>query len=177
MVRKTHLLRHFVPKMIIHFTKTGSGQSQHVERKAPKRERSVRREDIPKHTPIVMGEFGCNGGWYPNATLCTPHVRQLQISSCLAGAKRKTPLTEPFMDFKNDHHFTKTSARDKHRKTQKRVMAFFAGFSSWLFWTYDSYAEQQQYTGTQWYGMVDDDNAIGSVLAPASNPDPCSTAP
>ena len=43
-----------------------------------------------------------------------------------------------------------------------------AGFSSWLFWTYDSNDVQPD-----WYGMVDDDDAIGSVLAPASNPDPC----
>eukprot|EP01043_Picozoa_sp_COSAG02_P076212 COSAG02_NODE_16078_length_1115_cov_1.003937_1_plen_273_part_10 len=41
-------------------------------------------EKIPQKVPIVMGEFGCNVNWYPNATLCAPNVRQLQISSCAA---------------------------------------------------------------------------------------------
>ena len=39
---------------------------------------------IPEKVPIVMGEFGCNINWYPNATMCAPNVRQLQISSCAA---------------------------------------------------------------------------------------------
>ena len=36
--------------------------------------------DIRKQTPIVMGEFGCNANWYPNASMCSPHVRQLQVT-------------------------------------------------------------------------------------------------
>ncbi len=91
--------------------------------------KTVEWDQIPKATPIVMGEFGCNANWYPNASLCSPHVRRLQVSSCAAG------------------------------------------FSSWLFWTYDSNDVQPD-----WYGMVDDGNAIGSVLAPTSNPDPCKEA-
>ena len=37
-------------------------------------------DDIRKQTPIVMGEFGCNANWYPNASMCSPHVRQLQVT-------------------------------------------------------------------------------------------------
>jgi hypothetical protein len=85
--------------------------------------------DIPKSVPIMMGEFGCNINWYPNATQCAPNVRQLQISSCAAG------------------------------------------FTSWLFWTYDSNDVQPD-----WYGMIDDDGAIDSVLAPINHPDPCKAA-
>ena len=83
-------------------------------------------EEIPKTKPIVMGEFGCNIKWYPNATMCAPNVWQLQISSCAVG------------------------------------------FTSWLFWTYDSNDVQPD-----WYGMVDDDGAIDSVLAPVKHTDPC----
>jgi hypothetical protein len=42
--------------------------------------RSIRNE-----TPVIMGEFGCNYQWYPNATACAPHVRELQITSCAFG--------------------------------------------------------------------------------------------
>ena len=37
-------------------------------------------DGIRKQTPIVMGEFGCNANWYPNASMCSPHVRQLQVT-------------------------------------------------------------------------------------------------
>ena len=80
---------------------------------------------IPKSKPIIMGEFGCNSKWYPNATVCSPHVRQLQISSCAAG------------------------------------------FTSWLFWTYDSNNVQRD-----WYDMIGDDGAINFVLSPTNNPHP-----
>lgn len=86
-------------------------------------------DKIPKAVPILMGEFGCNAHWYANATLCAPHVRELQRSSCARG------------------------------------------FTSWLFWTYDSNDVQ-----SDWYGMVDDNGAIDAVLTPNTHPDPCKSA-
>ena len=84
---------------------------------------------VANHTPVLMGEFGCNESWDLNATTCAPRMRQLQLSSC-----------------------------DQ-------------GFVGWLFWTYDS-AEQPP---PHWYTLVEDGGAINRVLAPAKNPDPCSS--
>ena len=40
---------------------------------------------IRQDVPILLGEFGCNWNWQPNATACAPSVRQLQLSSCAQG--------------------------------------------------------------------------------------------
>ena len=49
-------------------------------------------DGIRKQTPIVMGEFGCNANWYPNASMCSPHVRQLQVSpTALALVRSRRP--------------------------------------------------------------------------------------
>jgi len=42
-------------------------------------------DQVPTDIPVMMGEFGCNWNWYPNANACAPHVRQLQLSSCDKG--------------------------------------------------------------------------------------------
>ena len=48
--------------------------------------------DIRKQTPIVMGEFGCNAKWYPNASMCSPHVRQLQVRPTPRALVRSRPI-------------------------------------------------------------------------------------
>jgi hypothetical protein len=40
---------------------------------------------IEPHTPIMMGEFGCNEEWGLNATTCAPMLKTLQRSSCAQG--------------------------------------------------------------------------------------------
>lgn len=53
------------------------------------------------------------------------------------------------------------------RELQRSSCEF--GFSGWLFWTYDT-AEQPD---PHWYTMVEGGGAIGAVLAPRGNPEPC----
>lgn len=123
-------------------------------------------QDIPKNIPIVMGEFGCNINWYPNATACAPNVRQLQISSCAAGftgwlfwcgtnasfLRRNATLTPRI--------FAKIGSRQTQDKLVEKERRFCR--------TYDSNDVQPD-----WYGMIDDNGAIDAVLAPKTHPDPC----
>ena len=55
---------------------------------------------------------------------------------------------------------------------QLQISSCDAGFTGWLFWTYDTHAEQPD-----WFDMmVDDGGAINDVLKPIRNPNPCKLA-
>ena len=58
-----------------------SGEAAALEKNLKTEEWSNVTTDIP----VMMGEFGCNDHWFPNATACVPHVRQLQETSCHFG--------------------------------------------------------------------------------------------
>jgi hypothetical protein len=130
----------------------------------PPKSRSV---PLPSQRTVACppSEFGCNINWYPNATVCAPNVRQLQISSCAAVC-----ATDGYMC--SCHCLVDHTVHQQHADylalLVPRARRLVQGFTSWLFWTYDSNDVQPD-----WYGMVDDDGAIDAVLAPANHADPC----
>lgn len=60
---------------------------------------------------------------------------------------------------------------------QLQISSCARGFSSWLFWTYDSTEQKvEPADGDNWWFTLYNGTAataINSVLRPASNPDPC----